>query len=251
MEQDIARLVNGMRTSVIGKPDSQEVLSIADVLESVLRRQEKELGDLHGTLSQVQRELATVRKELAEKTEALTLAEEKLRILIAFRFGRSSERWKPDMTLQRELFNEAEMLCSSEPEGVVDEVPEAGSAKNTKTSTAPLEEEKLHGGRKPFPENLPRVEELRDLSESEKICSVCGKPLERIGEDVSERLQMKPIEWYVQRTVRPKYACSCADGGVHEAPVPNQIVPKSMIGETVAAQIIASKYCEALPFFRQ
>jgi transposase len=254
MKHDSALLVNGIRSSAIGKPDGRELMSMADLLESVLERQEHELSMLHGTLAHmstelaaVKGELATTKTELAEKTEKLANAEERLRINAAQRFGRSSERWTPYARGQADLFNEPEVILAAAPADEAVAAPEIHTESVTKVP-APA---KARGKRKPLPEDLPRVDTVIDLPDSEKVCTSCGKPLARIGEDVSERLQMKPAEWSVQRTIRPTYACSCGCGGIHEAPVPVQLLPRSIVGETVAAQMIASKYCDALPFYRQ
>ena len=49
-------------------------------------------------------------------------------------------------------------------------------------------------GRKPLPPELPRVEVIHDLPESEKVCE-CGAPLSRIGEDVCEKLDIIPARY--------------------------------------------------------
>jgi hypothetical protein len=46
-------------------------------------------------------------------------------------------------------------------------------------------------GRKPLPPELPRLEVIHDLPEEEKVCA-CGCALSRIGEEVSEQLDIIP-----------------------------------------------------------
>jgi len=111
-------------------------------------------------------------------------------------------------------------------------------------------------GRKPLPEELPRVEVLHDLCDAEKTCP-CGAELSRIGEDCSEQLDYIPPTLQVLRHVRPKYTCrSCQgiedDGAtVKIAPVPKQMLPKSIASPGLLAQIITAKFVDSLPFYRQ
>ena len=65
------------------------------------------------------------------------------------------------------------------------------------------DEEKRQPKRRPLPESLPRVEVLHDLAS--KDCPTCGQGLERIGEEISEQLDLIPAKFFVRRHVRPKY----------------------------------------------
>ena len=58
------------------------------------------------------------------------------------------------------------------------------------------------------------------IEPEEKICPCCGKPLERIGEEVSEALDRAPAQIRVLRTIRPKYACRACEGPIIQAPAP-------------------------------
>ncbi len=124
------------------------------------------------------------------------------------------------------------------------------------TETTVAEHTRQKKGRKKLPENLPRVEVVHDLSEEEKVCP-CGCKLSRIGEDVSEKLDIVPAKIQVIRNIRPKYACkNCEgvedkDGAVKIAPVPPQIIPKGLATAGLLAYILIAKFCDALPFYRQ
>jgi transposase len=64
-----------------------------------------------------------------------------------------------------------------------------------------------HHGRQKLPEHLKRVEHMMDVPAQVKICEICNKGLVHIGDDVTERLDYQPSSLYVNRYVRPKYAC--------------------------------------------
>ncbi|MPZ43627.1 MAG: hypothetical protein GEV05_09535 [Betaproteobacteria bacterium] len=73
--------------------------------------------------------------------------------------------------------------------------------------------------RRPLPESLPRLEVLHDLES--KDCPKCGQGLARIGEEVSEQLDIVPAKFFVRRHVRPKYCCRHCET-LHTAPMPAQ-----------------------------
>jgi transposase len=83
-----------------------------------------------------------------------------------------------------------------------------------------------------------------------KICPCCGKPLERIGEEVSEEIDLIPAKLIRRRTVRPKYACRCGEAGVHIAPLPPRLIPQSSLGLGLATHILLSRFDDHLSFYR-
>jgi transposase len=111
-------------------------------------------------------------------------------------------------------------------------------------------------GRKPLPADLPRVDIIHDIDESEKTCD-CGCQLKRIGEDVCEKLDYVPAVIRVERHIRYKYACPDCEGvesqgpTVKIAPVPVQLIPKSIATAGLLAHVAISKFADALPFYRQ
>lgn len=111
-------------------------------------------------------------------------------------------------------------------------------------------------GRKPLPEDLPRVEVVHDIAEEEKVCP-CGAELSRIGEETSEKLDLIPAIIRVIKHIRPKYSCKSCEGVEDEgptvkiAPVPPQIIPKGIASGGLLAHILCAKFEDALPFYRQ
>ena len=106
--------------------------------------------------------------------------------------------------------------------------------------------------------HLPRTIKILDLPENEKICPKTGALLKKIGQEVSEQLDIKPAELSVIQTIRYKYACDCyvcKDG--HDTPTmktaPHELLPapKSMAAPGLLAYIAVSKYADALPLARQ
>ena len=72
----------------------------------------------------------------------------------------------------------------------------------------------------------------------------------RIGEDVSERLDIVPAEFFVHRHVRGKWACKCCEVLVQE-PVEPQIIDKGMPTAGLLAHTLVSRFVDHLPYYRQ
>lgn len=170
---------------------------------------------------------------------------EQLQLAIQKLYSRLSERYsEPDDNLQRSLFEDIENIIE---ELAPEKEPEPLTVK---------EHQRNKGGRKPLPESLPRFEVIHDILEAEKQCG-CGTIKSRIGEETSEKLQIDPANFWVEKHIRPKYACKNCEGVDDEgntisiAPVPPQIIPKSFAGSSLIAHLLIGKFCDALPFYRQ
>ena len=173
--------------------------------------------------------------------EKVNTLEERIRLLQNELFGRKTEKRKTPETdqLQLCLFDEPEIL---KPE-------------KADTITVPAHTRKKRG-RKPLPKDLPRVDVIHDIDESEKVCA-CGCRLSRIGQEESEKLDIIPAKMQVIRHIRYKYACKNCEGvedngpTVKTASLPIQFIPKGIATPGLVAHILVSKYEDALPFYRQ
>jgi len=102
-----------------------------------------------------------------------------------------------------------------------------------------------------IPENLPRVEEIIDVPEEERVCPVTGKPFKRIGEDRTEKLAFRPAEYYVKTIVRPKYAHpDDSRHGVLQENAPDSILAGSKFDESFMAHIVVEKFVYHMPLYR-
>lgn len=103
-------------------------------------------------------------------------------------------------------------------------------------------------GRHPLPDHLET--ETVTVEPDEKICPCCGKPLGRIGEEVSEEIDLIPAKLIRRRTVRPKYACRCGEAGVKIAALPPRLIPQSRLGFGLATHILLARFDDHLSFYR-
>jgi transposase len=199
-------------------------------LVTMVENQKKKINELENTI-----------KQLEFKNIVL---QEKYNLLLYKRFVRTSET--QDKT-QPTLFDEV-----AEESGTGKEV-------DVEKETITYQRNKRKAGRKPLPENLTREERMNDLPEEEKTCS-CGARLERIGEDINEKLIIEEPRIYVERNVTPKYVCPCCKGGKHDtdapcvikqAPAVPTILPGSIASPSMLAHIFTAKFQDHLPYARQ
>jgi len=100
-----------------------------------------------------------------------------------------------------------------------------------------------------LPAHLARIETIVDIDD--KTCPCCKGELHRIGEDVSERLDVVPAQFRVLVTRRPKYACRACEEGVAQAPAPARLIEGGLPTEATVAHVLVSKYADHLPLYRQ
>jgi len=103
-----------------------------------------------------------------------------------------------------------------------------------------------------FPENLPIERTILDLKEEEKICSETGKPLIKIGEDITQRLAHKPGSYYIKEIIRLKYAApKNTEEAIFSATLPDSFLLRSKADESLLADILVKKFADHLPLYRQ
>lgn len=100
-----------------------------------------------------------------------------------------------------------------------------------------------------LPAHLPRIETVVDVRS--KVCPCCAGTLHRIGEDVSERLDIVPAQFRVLVVRRPKYACRACTEVVVQAPAPARLIEGGLPTEATVAQVLVSKFADHLPLYRQ
>ena len=129
------------------------------------------------------------------------------------------------------------------------EAAEAAEAEAKDTATKMARSAKRRTNRGSLPAHFPRFEVVVDIES--KACPCCAGDLHRIGEDVSERLDIIPAQIRVLVTRRPKYACRACEEGVVQAPAPARLIEGGLPTEATIAHVIVGKYADHLPLYRQ
>jgi transposase len=102
--------------------------------------------------------------------------------------------------------------------------------------------------RKPFPAHLPRE---RVIVPGPTTCACCGSTrLAKLGEDVSETLEVVPRQWKVVQYVREKFTCRACEA-ISQAPAPFHVLPRGFAGPSLLAMIVFEKYGQHQPLNRQ
>jgi transposase len=63
--------------------------------------------------------------------------------------------------------------------------------------------------RQALPDHLRRVEHHHEPEDTTCATAHCGQPMTRVGEDISERLDIVPAEFFVHRHIYGKWTCRC------------------------------------------
>jgi transposase len=100
-----------------------------------------------------------------------------------------------------------------------------------------------------LPAHLPRIETVVDVEST--VCPCCAGTLHRIGEDVSERLDIVPAQFRVLVVRRPKYACRACTDVIVQAPAPTRLIEGGLPTEATVAHVLVSKFADHLPLYRQ
>ena len=129
------------------------------------------------------------------------------------------------------------------------EQEEAAAANATPSTTAPRQVSARRTNRGSLPAHLPRIEIVVDIDDN--ACPCCAGTLHRIGEDVSERLDIVPAQFRVLVTRRPKYACRTCEEAVVQASAPARLIEGGLPTEATVAHVLVSKYADHLPLYRQ
>jgi transposase len=191
-------------------------------------------------------QLAQAARQIDERDRAIKFKDAKIeRItfelarLKAWKFGAKTEAMNAE---QRQMFEET----LAEDQASLEAQLQALQGES-QPSAPPEGDTKRRPRREKLPEHLRRVEHRH---EPENTTCACGVAMTRIGEDVSERLDIVPAEFFVHRHIRGKWACKCCQVLVQE-PVEPQIIDKGQPTSGLLAHTLVSRFVDHLPYYRQ
>jgi transposase len=108
--------------------------------------------------------------------------------------------------------------------------------------------ERRKPARRPLPDHLPRE---RIVYAGPAVCPCCGGAnLRKIGEDITETLELVPRQWKVIQHVREKFSCRACEA-ITQPPAPSHPIARGRAGPKLLAHILFSKYSLHLPLNRQ
>jgi transposase len=223
------------------------------VMPSALPHSKKKL---HALIASLREELRARDEQLQSQRQQLDAREaqikehsaliEKLKFELArlkrWRFGKHAEA----LSAEQLALWEAEL--DGDIAALQARVDELEAEKQELGGGQPGAQDKRQPKRRVLPDSLPRLEVLHDLES--KDCPQCRQPLERIGEEVSEQLDIVPAKFFVRRHVRPKYCCRRCER-LHTAAMPAQPIDKGIPAPGLITHVAAGKYLNHQPLYRQ
>src|SRR5260221_8920332 len=191
--------------------------------------------------ARVEAEAVAARAQAVNTSTEVLIAHLKLEIekLRRALYGSRSER-KARLLEQMEL-----QLEDLEAAATEDELADEKAAARTETVKS---FERKRPSRKPFPDHLPRERVVIAAPES---CPCCGSSkLSRLGEDITETLEVIPRRWKVIQTVREKFSCRACET-ITQPPAPFHVTPRGFAGPNLLAMILFEKFGQHQPLNRQ
>lgn len=201
-------------------------------------------------------QLAAQRAALTAKDEYIARREREIKFKdakierITFELARL-KAWKFDARTeamnaeQRQLFEDTLAEDEADLQAQLDALQAEVDQPETPQADAP----KRRPRREKLPEHLRRVEHHHEPESTACPTPDCGQTMVRIGEDVSERLDVVPAEFFVHRHIRGKWACRCCQRLVQE-PVEPQIIDKGVPTAGLVAHTLVAHFVDHLPYYR-
>lgn len=205
-----------------------------------------ELEQLRAALAAAEGRAAAAEADLAQARAVVSTSEAmiaglKLEIALLRRdkYGRSAER-------TARLIDQLELQLEELVVNAAEDKARAEQAAEQTTQVAGFERRKPV--KKPFPDHLPRE---RVVVEPPTACTCCGSGrIVKMGEDITETLEVIPRQWKVIQTVREKFTCRACEK-ISQPPAPFHPIPRGWAGPSLLAMIIFEKYGQHQPLNRQ
>jgi transposase len=226
-----------------------QAAALIEQMRQRLELQDRTLAEQAGQLAckadEIQRKTAELERkdrEIAWRDAQLHKIKLELARLQRWKFGAKTEAMTAE---QRVLF--AETLIEDEAS-----LQAQLAALQAKTTTVPAlpKDAPRRPRRQALPEHLERVEHRHEPADTACPNAGCGQPMQRVGEDVSERLDIVPARFFVHRHVYGKWACRCC-GTIEQQPAEPEVVDSGIPASGLVAHTLISRFADHLPYYRQ
>jgi len=181
------------------------------------------------------------RREAEARASGLEAMVAHLKLLIAKlrheQFGASSERG-------RKLIDQLEFQLEELEAAAAEDAAVSDQGKPERSADAPTRRKPVRG---PLPAHLPRE---RVVIPGPVTCPCCNGKLAKLGEDITETLEVIPRQWKVIQTVREKMTCRACET-IHQPPAPFHPIARGRAGPHLLATILEAKFGQHLPLNRQ
>jgi len=237
----------------------QRMLSMRDLKPADLQGLSQEAAtalaaQILGHVGQQARDLEVQQKLIERKDRDIAWRDAKiekitfeLTRLKRWKYGAKSEAMTAD---QRQMFQDTLL----EDEADLEAQLAALQAELPKTASKPKAAPR-RPRRQALPDHLRRVEHHHEPEDTTCTTVGCGQPMTRVGEDVSERLDIVPAEFFAHRHIYGKWACRCCQRqGIErlvQEPADPQIIDGGIPASGLVAHTLISRFVDHLPYYRQ
>jgi transposase len=219
-------------------PDPSSLPDDIDALKAALMAARAEVAAEKANTAAVDAELTRARAVVANDRSLIALLNLEIEKLKRAIYGPRSER-------TARLLDQLELqLEEAEADATEDEL----AAEHAKPSITVRSFARKRPTRKPFPNHLPRE---RVVVPAPKACPCCGSAkLSKLGEDITETLEVVPRQWKVIQTVRERFSCRECET-IAQPPAPFHVTPRGFAGPNLLAMILFEKFGQHQPLNRQ
>jgi transposase len=208
-------------------------------------------GQLLAQLSEQSKHIAEQARRIDSDAQAIKWRDAKIESITfqlarlkAWKFGAKTERMNAQ---QRCIFEETLAADEASLQAQLAALQPSASGQG---AGAPDKQPRRQPKREALPPHLPRVETRIEPENTNCPSPECGQPMVRVGEDFSERLDIVPAQFFVQRQIRGKWACRCCQLMVQECAAP-QVFDNALPTPALQAHTVVSRFCDHMPYYRQ
>lgn len=238
--------VHAIKAQDLKALSAAELAAIATQMLDHINEQSKHIGEQSKHIGEQDKRIDSQLQAIKwrdAKIESITF---QLARLKAWKFGAKTERMNAE---QREIFEETLSSDQASLEAQLQALQGAPTAHPPGVG-APDKQPRRQPKREALPAHLPRVDQRIEPEDTHCPTPECGQPMVRVGEDISERLDIVPAQFFVQRQIRGKWACKCCQLLVQEPAAP-QVFDNALPTPGLQAHTAVSRFVDHIPYYRQ
>ena len=239
LEQELAAVQTAMQRD---RAELQKKIAVVQQQSNLIEQKDALLSEQSATIRRQEEKLAAMQLEINRLIKQLFDRRSE-------RYLESSQQLKIDFGGGPEVTDAADGLQQAvDDKQISDEAVAAAEVPSTRPAAPPKKKKKRDES---LPANLPRIEKIVDVPESDKTCATHGEKT-LIGYDVRESLVYIPPQLEIRVTKFPKYACpNRPECKVTQAERPEGLIEGDRYDTSVAAEIITANLGYHQPLYRE
>jgi transposase len=223
-----------LQTEDLASLSPEAMAALAARMLGHIREQDVRLVERDQRIEQQQRELQFKDAKLQKITFELAR-------LKNWKFGAKTEAMSAE---QRRLFEETLAEDEASLRAQLEQLQGNDGAEDKGDAKA-----KRKPRRQPLPQDLPRVDHRHEPQDTNCPMYACGRPMVRVGEDISEELDIVPAQYFVHRHIYGKWACRCCQI-LKQEPAAPRIIDGGIPAAGLVAHTMISHFVDHLPYYR-